>query len=546
LSEGGEMVTPAADDRVVSLSSVPATPHQRTIVLAVASLLLVAFALTAPFAQVQLPPFVSFNPVVESIVFVNDLVTAILLFAQYAIARSRAILALAIGYLYAALIVVPHILSFPGAFTGLLAAGSQTSAWLYYFWSAGLPTAVILYALLADADHTGRAPVRSAQSVISWSVVLVICLVSGITWLTTAGERFLPVLVSDNRYSNITVYVANPLAILISAVAFTLLWLRRRSVLDYWLWLAMLSLILNYVVAAFLATQRYSLGFYASRGYTLVTSVTVLALLLKEMTSLYTRLARSNLMLERERSNKLMNIEATAAAIAHEVKQPLTAMVINAKAGLSILEKEPSNVEEIRETLSDIADDGRRAGETLDGIRALFRTASQREELVDINELALEVLHSMRGQLSDQGVVALPELTSAVPPVRANRGQLREVIFNLAQNAVEAMSTTERSRVLRLITKRGDRDTIIVAVQDSGPGIGSDRLGETFEAFVTTKSQGMGLGLAISRMIIERHGGQLSAHSDGKNGAIFQFVLPIRPMDPQADSAARRSAEDEA
>src|SRR5262249_54379253 len=162
---------------------------------------------------------------------------------------------------------------------------------------------------------------------------------------------------------------------------------------------------------------------------------------------LYTRLARSNLMLERERSNKLMNIEATAAAIAHEVKQPLTAMIVNARAGLSLVDKEPSNIPEIRETLADIAADGRRAGETLDGIRALFRTTNQREESIDINQLALEVLHSMRGQLSDHGVSAVPELTSAAPHVRGNRGQLREVIFNLAQNAVEAMSTTDRKRV---------------------------------------------------------------------------------------------------
>ena len=115
---------------------------------------------------------------------------------------------------------------------------------------------------------------------------------------------------------------------------------------------------------------------------------------------------------------------------------------------------------------------------------------------------------------------------------------MREVIFNLAQNAVEAMSTTDGSRVLRLITRHGERDTVIIAVQDSGPGIGPDRLGETFDAFVTTKSQRMGLGLATSRMIVERHGGQPSAHSDGKNGALFQFVLPIRPMDPEAAAAS--------
>jgi signal transduction histidine kinase len=524
-----------ANDHVVSLFDVPPTSRQRAIIFAIAAVLLVAFALTAPFARVQLPEFVSFNPSVESVVFVNDLVTAILLFSQYAITRARAVLALAVGYLYTALIVVPHILSFPGSFTGLLGAGNQTSAWLYYFWSAGLPAAVTVYVLLADAHRASRLTVRSTQSAISWSVVLVICLVVAIAWLTTAGERFLPILVADNKYSFTTVYLANPLAILLAALAFTLLWLRRRSVLDYWLWLAMLSLILNYVVAAFLATQRYSLGFYASRGYTLVTSMIVLALLLKEMTNLYTRLARSNLMLERERSNKLMNIEATTAAIAHEVKQPLTAIVVNANAGLSIVEKQPSNVAEIRETFSDIAADGRRIGETLDAIRALFRTTTEQEELIDINQLALEVLRSMRGQLSEHEVVALPELTAAVPHIRGNRGQLREVIFNLVQNAVEAMSAGDRKRVLRLITERGERDTIVVAVQDSGPGIPAERLGETFDAFVTTKSQGMGLGLAISRMIVERHGGQLSAHSDGKNGALFQFVLPIRPIKPEAN-----------
>jgi signal transduction histidine kinase len=535
------MVAPAdADNRVISLSDVPATSHQRAIVFAVASILLVAFAITVPFAHVQLPNFVSFNPSVESVVFVNDLVTAILLFTQYAITRSRAVLALAIGYLYTALIVVPHILSFPGAFTGLLGAGSQTSAWLYYFWSAGLPTAVIVYALLTDADRTSRVPARSAQFIISWSVVLVAALVSGITWLTTAGDWLLPILVSDNRYSNTTVYVANPLAISIAAVALALLWFRRRSVLDYWLWLAMLSLILNYVAAAFLATQRYSLGFYASRGFTLVTSMIVLALLLKEMTSLYTRLARSNLMLERERSNKLMNIEATAAAIAHEVKQPLMGIVINANSGLTLLEKAPLDTLEIREALKDIAADGRRAGETLDGIRSLFRNVDQRQELVDMNQLVIEVLHSMRGQLSDHGIAAVPELTPVMPHILGNKGQLREVVFNLAQNAVEAMgATADRRRVVRLITKRGERDTIVVAVQDSGPGIEANRLGEMFDAFVTTKSQGMGLGLAICRMIVERHGGQLSAHSDGKSGTLFQFVLPIRPTDRDFGGAKR-------
>lgn len=524
-----------ADDHAVSLLNLPAATDQCRTVFIVAAILLGAFAIAVPFASVQLPSYVSFNPVVESIVFVNDLITAILFFSNYATIRSPAILALAAGYLYTALIVIPHILTFPGAFAGLIPAGSQTSAWLYYFWSVGTPVAVIIYTLLGNADHETRTTLKSARSTIGWSAVLTICFVSGMTLLAMAADRFLPILVSKNHYSNTTVYVANPLAISITAIALVLLWFRRRSILDYWLLLAMLSLVLNFVIAAFFATQRYSLGFYASRAFTLVTSMIVLALLLTQMTNLYTRLARSNRMLAREKRNRLMNAEVTTAAIAHEIKQPLTAMVSNAQAALALLEKTPADVSEIREAVRDVIVDGIRTSDALDAIRSLFRNVDERRDLVDVNEVALEVLSTMRAQLSDHGIVARPELTAELPYIHANRGQLHEVILNLAQNAIEAMkATVNRSRMLRLMTHR-DGEMIAVAVQDSGPGIDPTRLDGIFDAFETTKSQGMGLGLAICRMIIERHGGQLSVHSDGSNGALFQFVLPILRTDQHAN-----------
>ena len=125
------------------------------------------------------------------------------------------------------------------------------------------------------------------------------------------------------------------------------------------------------------------------------------------------------------------------------------------------------------------------------------------------------------------GLRFAPELVE-LPLVDGHRGQLREVIFNLAHNAIEAMdSTTDRSRILRVTTQLHGPDAIAVAVEDTGPGIDPEKLDRIFTAFVTTKSQGMGLGLAICRMIVEQHGGQLTASSDGKNGALFQFVLPI-------------------
>src|SRR5262249_6501338 len=152
---------------------------------------------------------------------------------------------------------------------------------------AGTPIAVIVYTLLSSKDVAGRASQGSARVAIAWSVVLVFGLVVGATLATTAGNRWLPPLVADNRYTAATIYLANPLAILIAGIALVLLWSRRRSVLDYWLLLVLLSLILNFLVAAFFAGQRYSLGFYASRGFTLFTSVLVLGLLLNEMTNLY-------------------------------------------------------------------------------------------------------------------------------------------------------------------------------------------------------------------------------------------------------------------
>jgi signal transduction histidine kinase len=522
----------------VSLSSLPPTPQQRGIVYAVAAVLFAAFGITAPFADAQLPSFVSFNPSVEAMIFVNDLVTSILLFSQYSINRSRAILALATGYFYTALIVIPHALTFPGAFTGLLAAaGPQTSAWLYYFWTAGTPMAVIVYALLSNADGTSSANEGSTRSVIGWSVALVIGLVVGITWIATAGHQLLPSLMSDDHYSNAVVYIINPLAVLIAAIALALLWSRRRSVLDYWLMLVMLSLILNYVIAAFLARQRYSLGFYASRGFTLVTSMLVLGLLLREMTNLYTRLARSNMMLERERDNKLINVEAIMAAIAHEVRQPLTAIAANSRAAQRFLKRSPPDHDEVKAALDRIASDSYRTNEVFTGIRALFRRGDHEQQLVDINEIILSVIQLMRGEFEARGIEIRSELTSELPVIDGHRSQLQEVILNLIRNAIEAMDTmVDRNRVLHVTTKLRDRDAITVEVQDSGPGIDPNQIDGIFTAFTTTKSQGTGLGLAICRMIIEHHGGHLTASSDGRTGASFQFVLPTNRTEAIEDN----------
>jgi PAS domain S-box-containing protein len=232
--------------------------------------------------------------------------------------------------------------------------------------------------------------------------------------------------------------------------------------------------------------------------------------------------------LEGERDNKLMNIEVVTASIAHEVRQPLAAIATNGAAALLFMEKVPPDLDEVRPLLNIMMDECHRVSEVFDTIRALFRRVDEKRELTAVNEIVLDVLKSMREELADHGITTETELAPELPRVEGHRAQLRQVIFNLIHNAIESMdNTTDRTRVLRLITMSHGPEAIIVAVEDSGPGIDPTRLDSIFDPFTTTKRDGMGLGLAICRMIVERHGGKLSALSDGKNGARFQLVLPV-------------------
>ena len=231
--------------------------------------------------------------------------------------------------------------------------------------------------------------------------------------------------------------------------------------------------------------------------------------------------------LQRERDNKLLNVEAATASIAHEVRQPLAAISTNGNLAVLLLGKTPPDLDQLRTVLERIVKNCRHASELFNSISELFKKVDQKRLPVDVNHIALDVLQALYGELKDQSVVIKTEFASDLPLVDGHQAQLRQVIFNLVHNAIEAMAaTTDRVRLLRLTTQPHGHDAIEIAVEDSGPGIAPGRLSSIFDAFVTTKANGMGLGLAICRMIIERHGGRLSASSDGSTGARLQLVLP--------------------
>jgi signal transduction histidine kinase len=510
------------------LTDLPATAFQTWSAVAVAAVVFVAFIIIAPFAGKPLGALNIFFPLLDAIVFVTDLITAVLLFSQFSISGSRPLLALANGYLFTALIVVPHVLTFTGAFspTGLLGANIQTGSWLFIFWHIGFAAVLLAYALLSIGDRTQPFLPGKAQSAIRLSVVGVVALTCSLTWLATAGTYLLPpIILQTNSLSPLVVY---PIwfAILISAAALAVLAFRRRSVLDQWLMVVAFVYIGELAFSGLLPGVRFSLGFYAGRAFSVITASIVLIVLLAETTRLYVLLARSNMKLQREQNNKLMNFEAIVAAISHEIKQPLGTIELNSSSAQLIFNQAPADLGEIQAIMDETKDAARRINETLDGFRSLFGRIDQKQQPVDINELILDVLKSSRTELNDHDVLARVKLTSELPVIYGDRNQLQELIYNLVHNAIEAMSDmASRDKMLEVRTNIWDRHAIVVEVLDNGPGIDPERLADVFEAFVTTKPHGTGLGLAICRRIVERHGGQIWASLVVPHGAHFRVVL---------------------
>jgi PAS domain S-box-containing protein len=278
-----------------SLLSLPPTHRQTRWAIAVAICQVAAFALVAPFARTQLAEINAFIPAFEGVIFVTDLVTSVLLFSQFAIYRLRALLVLACGYLFSALMIIPHALTFPGAFspTGLLGAGLQTTASLYWFWHLLFPMALLGYGLLRDEKSDPGPAEPSLLAVVVGSVTLVLTLACGLTLLATAGNNYLPVLFADRVGFTPEARLAAATTMLLSVSAVAVLWLRRRSLLDQWLIIVALAVLLEMALGSIFVSGRFSLGFYAGRLFSLLTSTIVLVVLLVETMRFHANVARS-------------------------------------------------------------------------------------------------------------------------------------------------------------------------------------------------------------------------------------------------------------
>jgi len=525
-------------DRGIWLATSPANAFQRQLTLATMAVLFLAFVAAVSFANVPLPASNGFIPYIQATMFVCDLITAILLFTQFSILRSAALLILANGYLFSALITGSHTLTFPGAFSavGLLGAGLQTAGWLHVIWHLAFPASAIVYAWMKGGQ--GKYTTQSSKAAIFSSIGFVTGSVFALTWGIIAADEYLPRLFLDNiTFAPLAVYTGRLTAVT-CVIALLLLWLRQSSVLDRWVMIAIFATLLEMIMLSFIK-ERFSVGWYSVRLFGVTACTIVLIALLMETTRLYAKIAVSMRVMERERDNKLMSVQAVTAAMAHEMRQPLAGIAASGGAARRFLEQNPPDLVKARVALQRIVDASHRVSEVFDSIRALFGKRDRSERLIDLNQIVLDVTRSMQEELKTHFVEIQTDLALELPLMSGHEGQLHEVVTNLVQNALEAMrTTTNRNRVLRVSTARRNCKEVAVAIEDSGPGIEPERLDRIFEAFVTTKANGTGLGLAISRMIIERHGGQLTASSNGIGGALLQFVLPVDPSEKISSPAA--------
>jgi signal transduction histidine kinase len=265
-----------------------------------------------------------------------------------------------------------------------------------------------------------------------------------------------------------------------------------------------------------------------TRSYSLIASFTVLVVLFVETTMLYARLASAITLQRRERAHRVMSVDEATAAIAHEIKQPLGAIFLNCETALQCLERQAPDVAGARECVADAIVGSNRANEVVTAVRALFKTTARRRTTVEVNRLVREVLGMVENDLHVHGVSVSTEFQEDVPEVVGDPTQLQQVILNLVKNAIDAIAIGPATqKAVRLIATYDGKSVVSIYVQDTGPGVALDNETQVFDPFFTTRPSGMGLGLSISRRIIEDHGGNLRLTETTSKGCTFEITLPV-------------------
>ena len=230
---------------------------------------------------------------------------------------------------------------------------------------------------------------------------------------------------------------------------------------------------------------------------------------------------------ELQRSERQLRMGELAASLAHELNQPLTSILSNANAALRFIETDRLDLGEFKEILEDIAHDDKRAGEIIQSLRSMFKQEEGGREPVAINSLLQDVIALFKTEAIIRRIQVDTEFADLLPPATLNKIQVQQVVINLMMNAAESMPDASQDRRITIRTERSNKGYVHVAVSDTGSGIDEKDLARIFEPFFTRKRSGMGMGLSISRTIIEAQGGRIWAKNNPDKGATFFFVLPV-------------------
>jgi signal transduction histidine kinase len=554
------MVVEPLGKQTVYLSSVSAGHEDDRRALTVVLLSLLCFAAAVPFARERLVEVPAFIPIYQSVLIINDAITAILLFAQFTFMRSRALLVLASAYFFTALIAALHLLTFPGLFstTGLLGAGPQSTAWMYMFWHGIFPLAVIAYVLLKRSDSETEWPSKlSARAAVLSGVAIASGVACLLTVLATAGQTFLPQIMQGNRYTPTMIAVVSTVWFS-SFLALAVLWMRRpHAVLDLWLMVVMCAWIFDVGLSAVFNAGRFDLGFYAGRIYGLLAASYVLLVLLLETGKLYERFlqARAQHAEDLQKANddlecayrelketqvqliqtaKMTSLGELVAGIAHEINNPLAYSMAHLGTVASTLGKLPdeavltakgtSYLEKARQRAIDARSGLERVTDIVSRLRTFSRLDEGEFKDADIRECVESALEFMSHKIMGKNVEISMDF------VVENRlfcapGILNQAFLNLLLNAADAVGDQGKIRVR---TGRDDKFHWI-AIADSGSGVPDAIRERIFEPFFTTKDvgKGTGLGLPITYRIVDRHQGSIDLVKSDLGGAEFIVRLPV-------------------
>ena len=498
-----------------------ATQGQKRFALAVVlGLLVTSFLLLGPFSNIQTGRADSFIPVYAMTMFVTDAITAVFLFAEFSIIRTRALLVIASGYLFNAIIVIPWILTFPDVFVpGSLIGGLQSTPYIHFFWHAGFPTLVIAYALLKDADPEKRYWRGSVIRAVSFSIALTAIAVLVAASIFIMSDPILPHLQRDPLQLNSRwLYLAVP-TVLLSAIALIALWTRRRSTLDFWLIVVMCAYGIELCLSFFPIPARYTLSWYGGKVFSLLSSSIVLLALLYEITALYTRL--QNALRTAKQADRAKSSFLSAAS--HDLRQPLQALSLLQRAL-----KPRIRDEESRSMLAGIS-------------RSVDTMSCMLNSLLDINRLesgtfvpslstfpikvVFDFVIADFFELAKEKGLALRVVQSGAF-VRSDQRMLEEMLRNLLSNAIRY---TYRGKIL-VGCRRAD-DKVRIEVWDSGVGIMGEHINRIFEEYYQIPERadlgGVGLGLAIVQRIGKLLDHRVNVRSVSGKGSGFSIEVPL-------------------